>query len=635
MKKPNFDWRRLASEKRSAPFGAPSSYDKKSRTVEAVISVGSPVPRLYGTERLRVAKDAVILDRMNSSGIPLLDSHQQYGIDNVLGQFSRIWVGRAGGAPAVIGLIKFAETDRGRQAEGMVARGEIKGISAGYQVHEWEITDKDGRVLDPETDIIRFDDDLTFTATRWEIHEASLVSVPADAPAMIRSSDGNDAVGAVYARIRARQKMIERQAERHQRDDNPLANSQQSDDGRDERAISHMESTVNYNRVPIIRDERDGVADAMELALTQRILGARGRSSAIEYTGPQGATPEAVRERARIERHRQRAQRFMGASLVEIAALASGYRAPRGSFINTVKAQQIFERAFNTTGDFPSIFSNALNKALLARYQLQTPTYREIAAERTFVDFRPHPQVRAGDFPPLQPVSQTGELAYGSTTDNNEPISVSPYGVVFSISRQMLVNDDLGAIDQILGSAGDMVLVFENTTFFKTVFMANPVLNQDSTAVFASDHGNLAAGGDIGPPSVAALGAGREALRQMKDISGNFINVPPSIILAGPSQETAADQMVASITPTLTTSVNPFSARLRSVSDANITDGSWYLAADPARVPCFIYGFLAGSGGPRTRTYEPFGVQGVKVSLEHDFGCGAIDYRGFYKNPGA
>jgi hypothetical protein len=30
----------------------------------------------------------------------------------------------------------------------------------------------------------------------------------------------------------------------------------------------------------------------------------------------------------------------------------------------------------------------------------------------------------------------------------------------------MLANGDLGAIDQIPGSAGDMILVFENTTFF-------------------------------------------------------------------------------------------------------------------------------------------------------------------------
>jgi hypothetical protein len=87
-------------------------------------------------------------------------------------------------------------------------------------------------------------------------------------------------------------------------------------------------------------------------------------------------------------------------------------------------------------------------------------------------------------------------------------VSVSPYGVVFSISRQMLVNDDLGAIDQILGSAGTEVQVFENTTFF-TMFNSNPTLNQDSTAVFASGHGNLA--GPVAPrrPSPPSAPAAR------------------------------------------------------------------------------------------------------------------------------
>jgi hypothetical protein len=333
-------------------------------------------------------------------------------------------------------------------------------------------------------------------------------------------------------------------------------------------------------------------------------------------------------ERGAFERARLRSHGYRGLSLIEMAAKCIGYR--RSGYLTAAQAPEIFTRAFNTTSDFPSIFQNAVNKALLARYQLSTPTYRSIAAERTFTDFRPHPQVRAGDFPVMSEVKESGELAYGTTTDNNEPISVKAYGVIFTISRTMLVNDDLGAIDQILGSAGDMVLVFENTTFF-TMFNSNPTLTQDSTAVFASGHGNLAgAGADV---SVNTVAAGRQALRGMKSISGNYISVPASILLTGPAQETNADQLVASISPTLTTSVNPFSGRLRSVSDANITDKAWYLLADPARVPNFVYGFLAGSSGPRTRTYEPFGVQGVKISLEHDFGCGAIDYRGGWKSP--
>ncbi|MCS3689078.1 HK97 family phage prohead protease [Bradyrhizobium elkanii] len=615
-------------------MGAPRSYDKKARTVEAVISVGAPVKRFFGTEVLRISKDAIDLSRPS---IPLLDSHQQTGLDNHLGRITsaRIESGK------LVGTIQFDHTERGRQAEGMVARGEIAGISAGYTVDEWQITDQNGRVIDPEVERIRYDeDDLTFTAVRWTLYEASLVSVPADPAALIRSADpiddapdystlSNDEIEAlpqharealrrmlVRQRMQARQRTIERMSDR------VVDRCGSKNHTRDDRANHSENSNTMSPRIHVLRDERDGVADAMSLALCESILAGRSGSQAIAYN------PVNLQERAWADRNRDRSRQYRGCSIVELAAIACGWRGSR--FLGPQVAAQVFERAFNTTSDFPSIFSNALNKALLARYQLHTPTYREVAAERTFVDFRPHPQVRAGDFPMLQPVQQSGELAYGSTTDNNEPISVSPYGVVFTISRTALVNDQLGAIDQILSSAGDMVLVFENVTFYN-MLNSNPVLNQDGTAVFATAHGNLAATGS--DPSITSIAAGRQALRQMKTISGNLINVPPSIILTGPAEETAADQMVATISPTLTTSVNPFSGRLRSVSDANITDKSWYLLTDPARVPNFIYGFLAGSGGPRTRTFEPFGVQGIKISLEHDFGVGAIDFRGAWKSP--
>jgi hypothetical protein len=38
----------------------PSSYNSENRTVDAVISMGSPVVRVYGTEKLRISPDAVM-----------------------------------------------------------------------------------------------------------------------------------------------------------------------------------------------------------------------------------------------------------------------------------------------------------------------------------------------------------------------------------------------------------------------------------------------------------------------------------------------------------------------------------------------------------------------------------------------
>jgi hypothetical protein len=86
-------------------------------------------------------------------------------------------------------------------------------------VREWEITDAKGNVLDPEVTNIRWDDNLTFTATKWDLHEASLVSVPADSLSGIRSfGSGADrpfafiSVADIRARMMVRQRMSERQS---------------------------------------------------------------------------------------------------------------------------------------------------------------------------------------------------------------------------------------------------------------------------------------------------------------------------------------------------------------------------------------------------------------------------------------
>jgi phage head maturation protease len=177
--------------------------------------MGSPVARFYGTEVLRITPEAVGLDRMRGGSIiPLLDSHQGVGIANALGRFSKTWFQRGG----LMGTILFNQTPTGQLAEGMVERGEIAGISAGYSVREWEISDAKGNILDPDVQGIRFDDDLTFTATRWDLHEGSLVSVPADHLSGIRSLGHRDRamtfsnIADVRARMMARQRMTERQS---------------------------------------------------------------------------------------------------------------------------------------------------------------------------------------------------------------------------------------------------------------------------------------------------------------------------------------------------------------------------------------------------------------------------------------
>jgi HK97 family phage prohead protease len=193
---------RLADTETAGPL----SYSAKNHTVDAVISMGSAVKRTYGTEVLRISPDAVDLTRLREGGIPLLDHHKQDGINSMLGKLVSARFERG----ALIGRFKFNATPEGKKAEGMVARGEITGISAGYRVDRWLITDEDGDVVDERN--TRWDDDLTFTATRWQLFEASLVGVPADASAQVRSLSRVDQIelSNIRARMACRARMIAR-----------------------------------------------------------------------------------------------------------------------------------------------------------------------------------------------------------------------------------------------------------------------------------------------------------------------------------------------------------------------------------------------------------------------------------------
>lgn len=320
--------------------------------------------------------------------------------------------------------------------------------------------------------------------------------------------------------------------------------------------------------------------------------------------------------------------------IAEMAAECIGYR---GALRTPRQVTDVFERAFLTTSDFPAIFADSMNMRLLARYQVAAPAYRRFAIRYTAADFRKVNVVRAGDFPALQPVNEAGEIKSGSFSESKEEFQVFPYGVSFRLSRQMLINDQLGAIDQVLGSTGDRVADWENAKAFDLLLSATgagPTLVTDSKAVFHTDHGNLTGSGTA--ISVTSVGVGRAAMMKQTTLDGIKANFAPATLLVGPDRLTLAEQLMTTLTPAQQSDAVPESIRrIIPVGDANIPGNAWYLFSDPATAPCFAYGYLDGFEGPRLSSENVFDVQGMKVKLEHDFGFGAIDYRGGYRNAGA
>jgi hypothetical protein len=365
-------------------------------------------------------------------------------------------------------------------------------------------------------------------------------------------------------------------------------------------------SRTDGQRSRVLQDERDTARRASIEALSYRI------GAPVPSDGPSAAA------RARMED-----------GLVVLAMESVGERNyPR----NARQIEELYERAAaHTTSDFPIILEGAINRTVEARYQLAQPTYRRISRQRNFRDFRPHTSVKLGDFPMLEKIAENGEIKYGTLTEGKETISVLSYAKALSVSRQLMINDDLGAINEMLSSYGATVALFEEITFYANAL--NGVLG-DGKAVFHADHGNLAGSGSA--IDVDSVAAGRAAMSKQKSLDGNpLLANPPSMIVTGPDRITSAEKLIASITPATLANVNIFSGRLTPFDTAQITGNTWYLFADPQIGSNYRWGYLEGYEAPRVRIDNPFGRQGMAMSVEHDFGCGPVDFRYGWKNPGA
>lgn len=204
------------------------------------------------------------------------------------------------------------------------------------------------------------------------------------------------------------------------------------------------------------------------------------------------------------------------------------------------------------------------------------------------------------------------------------------YNTGIAVGRRLLINDDLSA----LSDFSSMIAVRSASDENKLVYgLLGTAVLSDTKALFHADHGNLAQ-----TPSAidaANVGIAVAALRKQTSLDGLVLNLAPAFLIVGPDREMQGRQLLAAITPTKPGDVNPWSGLAELVVDANIAGNAWYLGCVPEAAPTVVYGYLSGAEGPQVRTEVDFETRAVKVAAGLDFGYGAIDFRGMFRNAGA
>ena len=232
--------------------------------------------------------------------------------------------------------------------------------------------------------------------------------------------------------------------------------------------------------------------------------------------------------------------------------------------------------------------------------------------------------------PSLLLVRENAEFTYGAMSDTGMSYRLQTYGRIIAITRQALINDDKRLFSRVPTQFGFKARDLESDLVWG-IIISNPTMG-DGFALFSTQHGNL---GSALPITVASVTAGRTAMAQQKSAEGGFITVRPAFLVVGPAKQTEAEQFLTTVTAAQTSNVNPFAGKLQLIVEPRITDNSWYLIADPSAIDTIELSHLEGQEGVFIETQAGFDVDGIKTKARLDVGAATIDFRGFYKNPGA
>jgi hypothetical protein len=293
--------------------------------------------------------------------------------------------------------------------------------------------------------------------------------------------------------------------------------------------------------------------------------------------------------------------------------------------------EEVLTRAMHTTGDFAELTTATGNRVLRPAYLAAESPLKRLARQRTAPDFRPTSLLQLGEFGKLKKVTESGEIKAMTTGEAKEGYSLQTFGGMFALSRKAIINDDLGAFARWAEMMGRAAAETEADQLV-ALLTGNPVMG-DGVVLFHATHGNLAGTGAA--PDVDALSAARLAMRRQTGLDGvSPISATPKFVLAPPELETDLEKLLAELAAAKVDDQNPFSGKMTLLIEPRLTGDDWYVFADPAVLPVLEYAYLSSAQGPQLASRDGWEVLGREFRVVLDFGCGAVDWRGAYRNPG-
>jgi hypothetical protein len=643
--------RALPTQRRAAEIRV-ESWNEEERTIDVVWGTGAPVRRYNWwddeeyDESLDMSPQSVDMSRLANGAAPVLDTHRSGGLSNQIGVVVSAEVDgtrgtaklRMSSRPEIAGIVQD------------IKAGIIRNLSVGYSVQRYEITREKDKVA-------------VYRATRWTPAEVSFVPIGADASAQSRSKTPEQA-GESCAFVE-RSKMDEQEKPASAPDNTRAADPVPPQDKAPQvdnttRAADIAELAAKHgmsDKAPEwirsgkpIGDIRAAILDAL-VAADAQAGGARNITAGLaQEDKTRNAVVSALMARARSVDPDTRkpvqfdgGNEFRGLTLLDIARNSLERAGVRTAGMDKMT---LVGRAFTQTqSDFPTLLETTMHKTLTGAYSIAPDTWSRFCSIGSVSDFRAHNRYGVGSLPNLPGVNEAGEFRNVAIPDGEKAsITADTKGMIINLTRQAIVNDDLGAFVGLAAQLGRSARRTIEAAVY-TYLASNPTVK--GSELFTDARANLFASGSTAPrntqtaPTVAAVELMRQAMAKQKDIGANdYLDLRPSIFVGnlayGTEMKVVNEAQFDPTSGTKDTRPNTSRGLIRDIVETpRITTNYWYLFADPADAPVIEVAFLDGQDAPFLDQEEGFTVDGTRWKVRLDFGIAAVDWRGVVRNNGA
>lgn len=627
-----------------------STFDKEARTIEVVFATETPVKRYSWSidgvfnEILDISKAAMNSERLDTGGAPVLNSHSRWDLSSQIGVIERAWIDdgkkearallRLSGREDIQGIIKDIED------------GIIRNISVGYSVQEYRV-DKDKTPHE-------------YRATKWTPSEISFVPVPADHNSGTRSKENSNITTTIISN--SNNNMDEQNQEQERAPETKPAAQNPAPATTavvDEAAIRKQAVDAERKRVADINALCDNIklpndAEFRSQLITDGISIDTARERAIDEVAKNANKPpvtvsvgeEKQSQRKAIElglayranpdnvdiKGNEAAQKYANMRLLDVA---KDQLAQNNERFDLLSEMDIVKRAIATT-DYPNILTNTFRYNFLGFYNGVVQEWKKFASRKTATDFRRKDNLALDGNIAFEEIPEGGEVKEGVFLyEENHSIQLKSFGKSYSITRQAIINDEIGLFESFprllaLGSQQ-----FQSKKIWDLI--VNNAKTSDGKALFHADHKNLITPGTA--LSIESLGIARAKMaRQRTPASDLDLQLVPGVLVVPPELQTKAEQITSSIMATENGNVNPFAGKIQVVTSTALTSPTeWYLFADTsfAALDGIVYAYLNGNEGVSIESMVDFNTGNMKVKGLLDFDARVWNYQTMLKNAGA